>query len=135
MSHLPGVLFFWKDPERPIDMILLQSDQSKSFDPFEVSNMSENPVHHFIATFAILFISRYVVNKGATILIEFINQLLKMYSKDFQLPTSLIGLQRMTSFSNYANSIKKSVVCEDCHKVYEQDVPLPTHCDFKKHGS
>ncbi|OAD80491.1 hypothetical protein PHYBLDRAFT_61543 [Phycomyces blakesleeanus NRRL 1555(-)] len=31
MSHLPGVLFFWKDPERPIDMILLQSDQSKSF--------------------------------------------------------------------------------------------------------
>ncbi|OAD77436.1 hypothetical protein PHYBLDRAFT_164349 [Phycomyces blakesleeanus NRRL 1555(-)] len=32
MSHLPGVLFFWKDPERPIDMILLQSDQSKSFD-------------------------------------------------------------------------------------------------------
>ncbi|OAD74329.1 hypothetical protein PHYBLDRAFT_144776 [Phycomyces blakesleeanus NRRL 1555(-)] len=31
MSHLPGVLFFWKDLERPIDMILLQSDQSKSF--------------------------------------------------------------------------------------------------------
>ncbi|KAL0091409.1 hypothetical protein J3Q64DRAFT_1819129 [Phycomyces blakesleeanus] len=31
MSHLPGVLFFWKDPERPIDMILLKSDQSKSF--------------------------------------------------------------------------------------------------------
>ncbi|OAD65891.1 hypothetical protein PHYBLDRAFT_152915 [Phycomyces blakesleeanus NRRL 1555(-)] len=31
MSHLPGVLFFWKDPERPIDMILLQSDQSESF--------------------------------------------------------------------------------------------------------
>ncbi|OAD72683.1 hypothetical protein PHYBLDRAFT_168948 [Phycomyces blakesleeanus NRRL 1555(-)] len=31
MSHLPGVLFFWKDPERPINMILLQSDQSKSF--------------------------------------------------------------------------------------------------------
>ncbi|OAD73250.1 hypothetical protein PHYBLDRAFT_168603 [Phycomyces blakesleeanus NRRL 1555(-)] len=31
MSHLPGVLFFWKDSERPIDMILLQSDQSESF--------------------------------------------------------------------------------------------------------
>ncbi|OAD69770.1 hypothetical protein PHYBLDRAFT_148959 [Phycomyces blakesleeanus NRRL 1555(-)] len=31
MSHLPGVLFFWKDLERPIDIILLQSDQSKSF--------------------------------------------------------------------------------------------------------
>ncbi|OAD67724.1 hypothetical protein PHYBLDRAFT_188963 [Phycomyces blakesleeanus NRRL 1555(-)] len=31
MSHLPGVLFFWKDLERPIDMILLQSDQSESF--------------------------------------------------------------------------------------------------------
>ncbi|KAL0096495.1 hypothetical protein J3Q64DRAFT_1827556 [Phycomyces blakesleeanus] len=37
MSHIPGVLFFWKDPERPIDMILLQSDQSKSFD---------NTLHH-----------------------------------------------------------------------------------------
>ncbi|KAG2191772.1 hypothetical protein INT47_012822, partial [Mucor saturninus] len=31
MSHLPGVLSFWKDPERPIDMILLQSDQPESF--------------------------------------------------------------------------------------------------------
>ncbi|OAD65482.1 C2H2-type zinc finger transcription factor [Phycomyces blakesleeanus NRRL 1555(-)] len=104
-------------------------------DPFDAPNMPENPVHWFIATFAVLFISRYVVNKGAAILIEFINQLLKIYGKDFQLPTSLIGLQRMTGFSNYANGIKKSVVCEDCHKVYKQDVPLPTHCDFKKHGS
>ncbi|OAD69734.1 C2H2-type zinc finger transcription factor [Phycomyces blakesleeanus NRRL 1555(-)] len=104
-------------------------------DPFDAPNMPENPVHQFIATFAILFISRYVVNKGAAVLIEFINQLLKIYGEDFQLPTSLIGLQRMTGFSNYANGIKKSVVCEDCHKVYEQDVPLPTHCDFKKHGS
>ncbi|OAD72419.1 C2H2-type zinc finger transcription factor [Phycomyces blakesleeanus NRRL 1555(-)] len=104
-------------------------------DPFDAPNMPENPVHQFIATFAVLFILRYVVNKGATVLIEFINQLLKIYSKDFQLPTSLIGLQRMTDFSNYANGIKKSVVCEDCHKVYEQDVSLPTHCDFKKHGS
>ncbi|OAD68816.1 C2H2-type zinc finger transcription factor [Phycomyces blakesleeanus NRRL 1555(-)] len=104
-------------------------------DPFDAPNMPENPVHRFIATFAVLFISRYVVNKGAAVLIEFINQLLKIYGKDFQLPTSLIGLQKMTGFSNYANGIKKSVVCEDCHKVYEQDVPLPTHCDFKKHGS
>ncbi|OAD71770.1 C2H2-type zinc finger transcription factor [Phycomyces blakesleeanus NRRL 1555(-)] len=104
-------------------------------DPFDAPNMSENPVYQFIATFAVLFISCYVVNKGAAILIEFINQLLKIYGKDFQLLTSLIGLQRMTGFSNYANGIKKSVVCEDCHKVYKQDVPLPTHCDFKKHGS
>ncbi|OAD78066.1 hypothetical protein PHYBLDRAFT_164944 [Phycomyces blakesleeanus NRRL 1555(-)] len=35
MSHIPGVLFFWKDPERPIDMTLLQSDQSKSFGAWE----------------------------------------------------------------------------------------------------
>ncbi|OAD68549.1 C2H2-type zinc finger transcription factor [Phycomyces blakesleeanus NRRL 1555(-)] len=104
-------------------------------DPFDAPNMPENPVHWFIATFAVLFISRYVVNKDATVLIEFINQLLKIYGKDFQLPTSLIGLQRMTGFSNYTNDIKKSVVCEDCHKVYKQDVPLPTHYNFKKHGS
>ncbi|OAD79667.1 hypothetical protein PHYBLDRAFT_162725 [Phycomyces blakesleeanus NRRL 1555(-)] len=31
MSHFPGVLFFWKDPKSPIDIILLQSDQSESF--------------------------------------------------------------------------------------------------------
>ncbi|OAD68355.1 C2H2-type zinc finger transcription factor [Phycomyces blakesleeanus NRRL 1555(-)] len=104
-------------------------------DPFNAPNMPENPVHQFIATFAVLFISRYVINKGAAILIEFINQLLKIYGEDFQLPTSLIGLQRMTGFSNYTNGIKKSVVCEDCHKVYKQDVPIPTHCNFKKHGS
>ncbi|OAD78139.1 C2H2-type zinc finger transcription factor [Phycomyces blakesleeanus NRRL 1555(-)] len=104
-------------------------------DPFDASNMPENPVHWFIATFAVLFILRYIINKGITVLIKFINQLLKIYSKDFQLLTSLIGLQRMTDFSNYINGIKKSVICEDCHKVYKQDVSLPTHCDFKKHGS
>ncbi|OAD71048.1 hypothetical protein PHYBLDRAFT_148268 [Phycomyces blakesleeanus NRRL 1555(-)] len=43
MSHIPGVLFFWKDPERPINMILLQSDQSKSFDHLTIQNATTVP--------------------------------------------------------------------------------------------
>ncbi|OAD74898.1 hypothetical protein PHYBLDRAFT_144251 [Phycomyces blakesleeanus NRRL 1555(-)] len=49
MSHLPGVLFFWKDLERPIDMILLQSDQSKSFEAWE-SGMAKTIKNYWNAT-------------------------------------------------------------------------------------
>ncbi|OAD72671.1 hypothetical protein PHYBLDRAFT_145984 [Phycomyces blakesleeanus NRRL 1555(-)] len=104
-------------------------------DFFAASKIPANPVHQFIATFTVLFASHYVINKGAAVLIEFVNQLLKIYGEDFQLPSSLSGLQAMTGLSNFAKSIKKFVVCQDCYKVYKQDVPLPTNCDFTKHDA
>ncbi|OAD68288.1 hypothetical protein PHYBLDRAFT_150472 [Phycomyces blakesleeanus NRRL 1555(-)] len=74
--------------------------------PFAASGIPENPVHRFIATFTVLFASCYVVNKGSVVLIEFINELLKIYGQDFQLPKSLAGLHKMTGFSSITKGIK-----------------------------
>ncbi|OAD74839.1 hypothetical protein PHYBLDRAFT_144199 [Phycomyces blakesleeanus NRRL 1555(-)] len=76
-----------------------------------------------------------VVDKGAIVLIEFINKLLTIYEQDFQLPLSLPGLQCMTGFSVMTKGIKQFVVCQDCHKVYKESASVPSHCDFVKLGA
>ncbi|OAD66175.1 hypothetical protein PHYBLDRAFT_175470 [Phycomyces blakesleeanus NRRL 1555(-)] len=102
---------------------------------FSNSSMPENPVHRFIATFTVLFASRYVVNKGAVVLIEFINKLLKIYKQDFQLPTSLPGLQHMTGFCELSKAIRRFVACEDCHAIYKENQSVPPCCVFVKTGA
>ncbi|OAD65440.1 hypothetical protein PHYBLDRAFT_153524 [Phycomyces blakesleeanus NRRL 1555(-)] len=102
---------------------------------FSNSSMPENPVHRFIATFTVLFASRYVVNKGAAVLIEFINELLKIYERDFQLPTSLPGIQRMTGLCELSKGIRRFVACEDCHAIYEENQSVPPCCVFVKKGA
>ncbi|OAD74857.1 hypothetical protein PHYBLDRAFT_167201 [Phycomyces blakesleeanus NRRL 1555(-)] len=102
---------------------------------FSNSNMSENPVHRFIATFIVLFASRYVVNKGTVVLIEFINKLLKIYEQDFQLPTNLPGLQHMMRFCELSKGIRRFVACEDCHAIYKENQSVPSCCVFVKTGA
>ncbi|OAD66837.1 hypothetical protein PHYBLDRAFT_70172 [Phycomyces blakesleeanus NRRL 1555(-)] len=68
------------------DIIDLDSNELNSEDPFATPDMPRNPVHRFIATFVVMFASRYVIDKGAVVLIEFINKLLTIYEQDFQLP-------------------------------------------------
>ncbi|OAD75512.1 hypothetical protein PHYBLDRAFT_64428 [Phycomyces blakesleeanus NRRL 1555(-)] len=111
-----------------------ENDNDKE-NSFATPNMPENLVHRFIATFVIMFASHYVVNKGADVLIEFINKLLSIYEQDFQLPVRLSGPQSMTGFSAMTKGIKRFVVCQDCHKVYEESVPAPLNCDFIKLGA
>ncbi|OAD81251.1 hypothetical protein PHYBLDRAFT_72763 [Phycomyces blakesleeanus NRRL 1555(-)] len=82
-----------------VDIDVEEVDTECSYENmFSNSSMPENPVHRFITTFTMQFASRYVVNKGAVVLIKFINELLKIYEQDFQLPTSLPGLQCMMGF-------------------------------------
>ncbi|OAD67065.1 hypothetical protein PHYBLDRAFT_166755 [Phycomyces blakesleeanus NRRL 1555(-)] len=123
------------EDESEDDVIELDDNELNSEDPFATPDMPQNPVHRFIATFVVMFASRYVVDKGAVVLIEFINKLLTIYEQDFQLPLSLPGLQRMTGFSAMTKGIKKFVVCQDCHKVYEESASVPSHCDFVKLGA
>ncbi|OAD81287.1 hypothetical protein PHYBLDRAFT_161902 [Phycomyces blakesleeanus NRRL 1555(-)] len=117
------------------NIVEIEVEEFDTEDPFATPNMPENPVHRFIATFVVMFASCYVVNKGAVVLIEFINKLLSIYKQDFQLPVSLSGLQSMTGFSAMTKGIKRFVVCQDCHKVYEESVPAPLNCDFVKLGA
>ncbi|KAG2190754.1 hypothetical protein INT47_007247 [Mucor saturninus] len=118
-----------------VEEIEVEDLSSEGEYPFSSPEMPENPVHRSIAIFVVLFASRYVVNKGAVVLIEFINELLKIYEQDFQLPSSLPGLQKMTGFSALTKGIKKSVVCQDCHKVYEEAGSVPEFCNSSKVGS
>ncbi|OAD71781.1 hypothetical protein PHYBLDRAFT_72737 [Phycomyces blakesleeanus NRRL 1555(-)] len=50
---------------------------------YNTPDMPQNPVHRFIATFVVMFASHYVVDKGAVVLIKFINKLLTIYEQDF----------------------------------------------------
>ncbi|OAD65344.1 hypothetical protein PHYBLDRAFT_153594 [Phycomyces blakesleeanus NRRL 1555(-)] len=111
---------------------IIELDNNELNDPFATSDMPKNPVHRFIATFVFMFASQYVVDKGTIVLIKFINRLLTIYKQNFQLPLSLPGLQCMTDFSVITKSIKKFVVCQDCHKVYKENVSVLSHCDFVK---
>ncbi|OAD65946.1 hypothetical protein PHYBLDRAFT_175684 [Phycomyces blakesleeanus NRRL 1555(-)] len=113
----------------------IEIEDFNSEDPFAAPDMPENEVHQFIAIFTVLFASRHVVDKGAAVLIEFINNLLRIYDQDFQLPTSLAGLQKMTGFSAITKGIKKFVVCQDCHTVYQDIVSAPPRCVFSKLGA
>ncbi|OAD73075.1 hypothetical protein PHYBLDRAFT_146386 [Phycomyces blakesleeanus NRRL 1555(-)] len=65
------------------DTAKIYVEEFNNEDPFAASGMLENPVHRFIAIFTVLFASRYVVNKSSVVLIEFINELLKIYGQDF----------------------------------------------------
>ncbi|KAG2191149.1 hypothetical protein INT47_012155 [Mucor saturninus] len=117
------------------DVVELELEELDAEAPFEAPGMPENPVHKFIAIFTVLFTSRYVVNKGSIVLIEFINELLKIYEQDFQLPTSLLGLQRMTGFSEISKGIHRFVACQDCHQIYDECMTVPPTCVFQKLGS
>ncbi|OAD79477.1 hypothetical protein PHYBLDRAFT_58525 [Phycomyces blakesleeanus NRRL 1555(-)] len=72
------------------NIVEIEVEEFDTEDPFATPNMPENSVHRFIATFVVMFASRYVVNKGAVVLIEFINKLLLIYKQDFQLPKSYV---------------------------------------------
>ncbi|KAI9003066.1 hypothetical protein CLU79DRAFT_841448 [Phycomyces nitens] len=123
------------DSDDEEDVVEIELEELDVEAPFGAPGMPENPVHKFVAIFAVLFISRYVVNKGSVVLIEFINELLKIYEQDFQLPTSLLGLQRMTGFSEISKGINRFVACQDCHKIYNECTTVPPTCVFQKIGS
>ncbi|OAD78120.1 hypothetical protein PHYBLDRAFT_164994 [Phycomyces blakesleeanus NRRL 1555(-)] len=65
------------------DVVEIEVEEFVDEDPFATPNIPENSVHRFIATFVVMFASRYVVNKSAVVLIEFINKLLTIYEQDF----------------------------------------------------
>ncbi|OAD65116.1 hypothetical protein PHYBLDRAFT_176412 [Phycomyces blakesleeanus NRRL 1555(-)] len=121
--------------EDEVNEIEIEDFNSQDQYPFAAPNMPENEVHQFIAIFTVLFASRHVVDKGAAVLIEFINNLLRIYDQDFQLPTSLANLQKMTGFSAITKGIKKFVVCQDCHTVYQDIVSAPSRCVSSKLGA
>ncbi|KAG2192673.1 hypothetical protein INT47_009243 [Mucor saturninus] len=98
------------------------------------ANLPEDPWHRLIAIFLVMFISSFVVDEGAVILISFINAILEHYGESFRLPTSIPGLKKMTGYSAMTSGVSTFVACSDCHTLYKSNSEVPTCCTGKKLG-
>ncbi|OAD66380.1 hypothetical protein PHYBLDRAFT_152453 [Phycomyces blakesleeanus NRRL 1555(-)] len=68
-------------------------------------NLPKYPWHRLIAVFHVMFISRFVVDEGAVILISFFNNVFEHYGEEFRLPTSLPTLKNLTGFSDLTSGM------------------------------
>ncbi|OAD66216.1 hypothetical protein PHYBLDRAFT_175511 [Phycomyces blakesleeanus NRRL 1555(-)] len=60
-----------------------QEEQNREQEQESTENLSENIWHRVIAVFTVIFISSFIVDEGAIILITFINTILEHYGEDF----------------------------------------------------
>ncbi|OAD81216.1 hypothetical protein PHYBLDRAFT_161840 [Phycomyces blakesleeanus NRRL 1555(-)] len=74
-------------------------------------------------------------NEDTVILITFINTILEHYGEDFRLPTSILGLRKMTGYNDLTNGVSKYVACSNCHTLYNYSNNTHTSCNFKRVGS
>ncbi|OAD65524.1 hypothetical protein PHYBLDRAFT_153428 [Phycomyces blakesleeanus NRRL 1555(-)] len=68
-----------------------------------------------------LFVSLYVVDEGAVILIAIINKILQFLFDSFHLPVSVADLKRLAGFEVLTSSVKKYVACSKCHAIYDNE--------------
>ncbi|OAD69919.1 hypothetical protein PHYBLDRAFT_171942 [Phycomyces blakesleeanus NRRL 1555(-)] len=112
-----------------------QEEQNREQEQESTENPPENIWHRVIAVFTVIFISSFIVDEGAVILITFINTILEHYGEDFRLPTSIPGLRKMTGYNDLTNSVSKYVACSNCHTLYDYSNNTHTSCNFKRVGS
>ncbi|KAG2192664.1 hypothetical protein INT47_009234 [Mucor saturninus] len=91
-------------------------------------------IHGFVVKALALFISFYVVNEGAIILIAIVNKILDFFGDSFRVPSSVSGLKSMAGMDTLTKGIKKYVACGECHSIYEND-GAPLFCTFDKFGN
>ncbi|OAD68286.1 hypothetical protein PHYBLDRAFT_173292 [Phycomyces blakesleeanus NRRL 1555(-)] len=60
-----------------------QEEQNREQEQESTENLPENICHRVIAVFTVIFISSFIVDEGAVILITFINTILEHYGEDF----------------------------------------------------
>ncbi|OAD73928.1 hypothetical protein PHYBLDRAFT_64882 [Phycomyces blakesleeanus NRRL 1555(-)] len=60
-----------------------QEEQNREQEQESTENLPENIWHQVIAVFTVIFISSFIVDEGAVILITFINTILKHYGENF----------------------------------------------------
>ncbi|OAD80839.1 hypothetical protein PHYBLDRAFT_138390 [Phycomyces blakesleeanus NRRL 1555(-)] len=68
-----------------------------------------------------LFVSLYVVNEGAVILIAIINKILQFLFDPFHLPVSVADLKHLAAFEALTSGVKKYVACSKCHAIYDNE--------------
>ncbi|OAD66209.1 hypothetical protein PHYBLDRAFT_70954 [Phycomyces blakesleeanus NRRL 1555(-)] len=96
-----------------------------------------NLLHRFIVISVALFVTLYIIDKGAVILIAIFNKILRFLFDPFCLPVSVSGLKRLAKFNALTNGIKKYINCSKCHIIYENNNTSPICCTlpvFGKHS-
>ncbi|OAD71032.1 hypothetical protein PHYBLDRAFT_148249 [Phycomyces blakesleeanus NRRL 1555(-)] len=92
-----------------------------------------NLIHQFIVILVALFVSLYVVDEGAVILIAIINKILQFLFDPFCLPVSVAGLKRLAGFEALTSGVKKYVACSKCHAIYDNEA-APLYCTSPNFG-
>ncbi|OAD66192.1 hypothetical protein PHYBLDRAFT_175486 [Phycomyces blakesleeanus NRRL 1555(-)] len=102
---------------------------------FSESNSELSFIHCFIVKILVLFVSLYVVDEGAIILIAIMNKILELFRDPFHLSVSIPGLKSMAGFNTFTNGIKKYIACSECHGIYKNNGSTPPCCTFRKFGT
>ncbi|KAG2191745.1 hypothetical protein INT47_003105 [Mucor saturninus] len=116
--------------EELYELIFIFYTKDFSLDPQPKLNF----IHRFIVTTIALFVSLYVVDEGAVILIAIINKILEIFQDPFRLPLSVPGLKQLAGYGNLTSGIKKYVACSECHTIYDIGVSVPLSCTSIKFG-
>ncbi|OAD79345.1 hypothetical protein PHYBLDRAFT_58395 [Phycomyces blakesleeanus NRRL 1555(-)] len=112
-----------------------EDDMLDSEDNFPEFNSELSFIHRFIIQVLALFVSLYVINEGAILLIAIMNKILELFRDPFCLPVSIPGLKSMAGFNTFTDGIKKYVSCSKCHSIYENNESTPHFCIFDKFGN
>ncbi|OAD75696.1 hypothetical protein PHYBLDRAFT_72886 [Phycomyces blakesleeanus NRRL 1555(-)] len=134
-THLPLLYTSESESEYELSDEFEQEEQSREQEQESTENLPENIWHQVIAVFTVIFISSFIVDEGAVILITFINTILEHYRENFRLPTSIPDLRKMTGYNDLIKGISKYVACSNCHTLYNYSNNTYTFCNFKRVGS
>ncbi|OAD68588.1 hypothetical protein PHYBLDRAFT_173011 [Phycomyces blakesleeanus NRRL 1555(-)] len=107
----------------------MDNDEDSSLE----SILELNLIHQFIVISVALFVSLYVVDEGAVILIVIINKILQFLFDPFRLPVSVAGLKRLAEFEALTSGVKKYVACNECHAIYDNEA-APLCCTSPNFG-
>ncbi|KAI9009015.1 hypothetical protein CLU79DRAFT_497046 [Phycomyces nitens] len=94
-----------------------------------------NFIHRFIVTTIALFVSLYVVDEGAVILIAIVNKILEIFQDPFRLPLSVPGLKQLAGYGNLTSGIKKYVACSEFHTIYDIGESVSLSCSSVEFGN
>ncbi|OAD68556.1 hypothetical protein PHYBLDRAFT_63529 [Phycomyces blakesleeanus NRRL 1555(-)] len=95
----------------------MDNDEDSSLESISELNL----IHRFIIISVALFVSLYVVDEGAVILIAIISKILQFLFDPFRLPVSVAGLKLLAGFEALISGVKKYVVCSECHVIYDNE--------------
>ncbi|OAD79484.1 hypothetical protein PHYBLDRAFT_162550 [Phycomyces blakesleeanus NRRL 1555(-)] len=95
-------------------------EQDREEEQESTANLPENPWHEVIAIFTVMFISTFIMDDSAVILITFINTILEHYGEDFRLPISILGLKKMTGYNDLMNRVSNYVKSRQQDLLWKQ---------------